>query len=68
MYDRGIGENRLIHHSDRGVRYASIRYTDRLAQAGIEPSVGSVGDWYDNALAESIIDLYKTDVIRHRGP
>jgi transposase InsO family protein len=58
----------LIHHSDRGVQYLSIRYTERLAEAGIEPSVGSVGDSYDNALAETIIGLYKTEVIRHRGP
>jgi len=48
---------RLIHHSDRGVQYVSIRYSERLAEAGIEPSVGSVGDSYDNALAESVIRL-----------
>lgn len=58
----------LIHHSDRGVQYLSIRYTDRLADAGIEPSVGTVGDSYDNALAESVIGLYKTEVIRRQGP
>jgi len=58
----------LIHHSDRGVQYVSIRYTERLAKAGIEPSVGSVGDSYDNALAETIIGLYKTEVIRPNGP
>jgi putative transposase len=58
----------LIHHSDRGVQYLSIRYTERLAEAGIEPSVGSRGDSYDNALAETIIGLYKTEVIRRRGP
>ena len=58
----------LVHHSDRGVQYVSIRYTERLAEAGIEPSVGSVGDSYDNALAESINGLYKTEVIRKRGP
>jgi len=58
----------LVHHSDRGVQYVSIRYTERLAEAGIEPSVGSVGDSYDNALAETIIGLYKTEVIRARGP
>jgi putative transposase len=58
----------LIHHSDRGVQYLSIRYTERLAEAGIEPSVGSVGDSYDNALAESIIGLFKTEVIERRGP
>lgn len=59
---------RLIHHSDRGVQYLSIRYTERLAEAGIEPSVGSRGDSYDNALAESVIGLYKTEVIHRRGP
>ena len=58
----------LIHHSDRGSQYLSVRYTDRLAQAGIESSVGSVGDSYDNALAETIIGLYKTEVIRARAP
>jgi putative transposase len=60
--------DRLVHHSDRGSQYLSIRYTERLAEAGIEPSVGSVGDSYDNALAESVIGLYKTEVIRRRGP
>jgi len=59
---------RLVHHSDRGVQYLSIRYSERLAEAGIEPSVGSVGDSYDNALAESVIGLYKTEVIYRRGP
>jgi transposase InsO family protein len=59
---------RLVHHSDRGVQYLSIRYTERLAEEGIEPSVGSVGDSYDNALAESIIGLFKTEVIRRLGP
>ena len=58
----------LVHHSDRGVQYLSIRYTERLAEAGIEPSVGSIGDSYDNALAETVIGLYKTEVIRRRGP
>ena len=58
----------LIHHSDRGSQYLSIRYTERLAAAGVEASVGSVGDSYDNALAETIIGLYKTEVIRTRGP
>lgn len=58
----------LVHHSDRGVLYLSIRYTERLAEAGIEPSVGSKGDSYDNALAESVIGLFKTEVIRRRGP
>ena len=56
----------LIHHSDRGVQYLSMRYTERLIDAGIEPSVGSRGDSYDNALAESVIGLYKTEVIRQR--
>lgn len=56
----------LVHHSDRGVQYVSIRYTERLAEAGLEPSVGSVGDSYDNALAESIIGLYKAEVIHRR--
>ena len=60
--------DRLVHHSDRGVQYLSIRYSDRLADAGIAPSVGSVGDSYDNALAETINGLYKTEVIRHNGP
>ena len=58
----------LVHHSDRGVQYLSIRYTERLAEAGLEPSVGSVGDSYDNALAETIFGLYKTEVIRRSGP
>jgi putative transposase len=58
----------LIHHSDKGSQYVSIRYTERLAEAGIESSVGSVGDSYDNALAESVIGLYKTEVIHRRGP
>ena len=57
-----------MHHSDRGTQYLSIRYTERLAEAGIEPSVGSRGDSYDNALAESVIGLYKTEIIRKRGP
>ena len=57
-----------MHHSDRGSQYVSIRYTERLAEAGIEPSVGSVGDSYDNALAETVIGLFKTEVIRRRGP
>jgi putative transposase len=58
----------LIHHSDRGVQYLAIRYTDRLADAGAVTSVGSKGDSYDNAAAESVIGLYKTELIRHRGP
>jgi putative transposase len=58
----------LIHHNDRGSQYLSIRYSERLAEAGVDASVGSRGDSYDNALAETIIGLYKTEVIRHRGP
>jgi putative transposase len=58
----------LVHHSDRGVQYVSIKYSERLAEAGIEPSVGSVGDSYDNALAETVIGLYKTEVIHRRAP
>jgi putative transposase len=58
----------LVHHSDRGTQYLSMRYTDRLADAGIAPSVGSQGDAYDNALAESVIGLFKTEVIRRKGP
>ena len=61
--DRG-----LVHHSDAGSQYLSIRYSMRLAEAGISPSVGSVGDSYDNALAESVIGLYKAELIRQRGP
>jgi len=60
--------DRLVHHSDRGVQYLSIRYTERLAEAGIESSVGSRGDSYDNAMAESVIGLFKTEVIRREGP
>ena len=58
---RGSIPDGLVHHSDRGVQYLAIRYTDRLAAAGIENSVGSVGDSYDNAMAESVIGLYKTE-------
>ena len=64
--DDTVGD--LIHHSDRGSQYLSMRYTDRLVDAGIEPSVGSRGDSYDNALAESVIGLFKTEVIRRQGP
>lgn len=67
MHARRPAQGGLIHHSDRGVQYLSIRYTERLAEAGIEPSVGSVGDSYDNALAESIHGLYKTEVIKRRS-
>ena len=62
------GLDELVHHSDRGVQYLSIRYTERLAAAGVASSVGSVGDSYDNALAETIFGLYKTEVIRRLGP
>ena len=69
LYDRGVSDKTdLIHHSDRGVQYLSIRYADRLTEVGISPSVGSVGDSYDNALAETINGLYKTEVIRQQGP
>lgn len=69
LYDRQPSQNEsLIHHSDRGSQYVSIRYTERLAEAGIEPSVGSRGDSYDNALAETINGLYKAEVIHRRGP
>jgi len=64
----GSSSDDLTHHSDRGTQYLSMRYTDRLAETGIAPSVGSCGDSYDNALAESVIGLYKTEVIRRRGP
>lgn len=68
LYARAVGrDDALIHHSDRGVQYVSIRYTQRLAEAGIEPSVGSVGNSYDNALAETIIGLFKTEVIGARA-
>lgn len=63
-----VSRGGLIHHSDRGVQYVSIRYTERLAEAGIEPSVGSVGDSYDNALAETINGLYKAEVIGSISP
>jgi transposase InsO family protein len=58
----------VVHHSDHGSQYLSIRYTERLAEVGAQPSVGSVGDSYDNALAETVIGLYKTEVIQPRGP
>jgi putative transposase len=69
QYDRRrAGVEDLVHHSDRGSQYLSMRYTDRLAEAGIAPSVGSRGDSYDNALAESVIGLFKTEVIQRKGP
>ena len=64
---KGGHRKSLIHHSDRGSQYVSIKYTDRLLEAGIEPSVGSVGDSYDNALAETINGLYKAEVIHRRS-
>ena len=68
LYDRRpVQQNGLIHHSDRGVQYVFIRYTERLAEAGIEPFVGSVGDSYDNALAEIINGLYKAEVIHRKS-
>lgn len=67
LWARRPGEKALIHHSDRGSQYLSIRYTDRLIEAGIEPSVGSVGDSYDNALAETVIGLFKTEVTHRRS-
>ena len=66
--DTADPNRRLVHHSDAGSQYLSIRYTNRLAEAGISPSVGSVGDSYDNALAESVIGLYKTELIHKRAP
>ena len=68
LHARRPVEGGLVHHSDRGVQYVSITYTERLAEAGIAPSVGSVGDSYDNALAETVIGLFKTEVIRRQGP
>ncbi len=74
IWDRGIGpagnenRDRLVFHSDAGSQYLSIAHTERLAQAGIDPSVGSVGDSYDNALAESIIGLYKLELVHNLGP
>ena len=67
LYGRQPVQGGLIHHSDRGVQYVSIRYTERLAEAGIEPSVGRVGDSYDNALAETINGLYKAEVIHRQS-
>ena len=65
---RPLNGGGLVHHSDRGSQYLPIRYTERLAEAGIEPSVSSVGDSYDNALAETINGLSKAEVIHRRGP
>src|SRR5215471_13281934 len=68
IHDRKPVSGGIVHHSDRGVQYVSIKYTERLAKAGLVPSVGSVGDSYDNALAETINGLYKAEVIHRRGP
>jgi transposase InsO family protein len=68
LHERRPAKGGLTHHSDRGSQHVSIRHTQRLLEAGIEPSVGSVGDSYDNALAETIIGLFKTEVIHRRGP
>ena len=67
LWARG-GTEGLVHHSDRGCQYLSVRYTERLAEAGLQASVGSVGDSYDNALAETVNGLYKTELIRRQGP
>jgi len=67
LYARQVGEG-LIHHSDRGSQYLGIRYSERLKDAGVEASVGTTGDSYDNAMAETIIGLFKTEVIHARGP
>src|SRR6056297_2648605 len=63
-----LGNKSSTHHSDRGSQYLSIKYTERLADADVDPSVGSVGDSYDNALAESVIGLFKAEVIKQLGP
>ena len=68
LHTRRPEPHRLVHHSDRGSQYLSIRYSERLGEAGIEPSVGNTGDSYDNALAETINGLYKTELIHKRGP
>ena len=68
LYERRPEAHALTHHSDRGSQYVSIRYTERLEQAGIQPSVGSRGDSYDNALAETVNGLYKAELIHRRGP
>jgi len=63
-----VNQDRLVHHSNRGVQYVAIRYAERLSEASIQPPVGSVGDSYDNALVETINGLYKTELIRQQGP
>ena len=68
LYARRPEKRRLIHHSDKGSQYLSIRYSERLSEAGIEPSVGSTGDSYDNAMAETINGLYKAELVHKIGP
>ncbi len=68
IHQRSPAQDQLVHHSDRGSLYLSIKYTERLAEAKIAPSVESVGDSYDNALAETINGLFKAEVIHRRGP
>ena len=68
LHDRRPAKGGLTHHSGRGSQYVGIRCAERLLEAGIEPSVGSAGDSYDNALAETVIGLFKTEAIRRRGP
>ncbi len=68
LWQRQVHNGQLVHHSDRGSQYLSIRYTERLAEAGAEASVGSTGDSYDNALAETVIGLYKTELVDRHGP
>jgi putative transposase len=68
VWRRGVRVEGLIHHSDAGGQYTSVAYSERLASHGIAPSVGSVGDSFDNAMAESAIGLYKTELIRRHGP
>ena len=68
LLDRNSDPGKLIHHSDHGVQYLAIKYTERLQEAKIDPSVGSVGDSYDNAMAETINGIYKSEVIEHEGP
>ena len=69
LHERDVSaDDGLIHHSDRGSQYVSVAYTDRLTEIGIHPSVGTVGDSYDNALAETINGLYKTELVYKQGP
>jgi len=68
LWQRDVQSGQLVHHSDRGTQYLSIRYTERLAEAGAAVSVGSKGDSYDNALAETVNGLYKTELVQRHGP